>query len=126
MNRIQNNITELTDAAVTGRTIEVPIIFLFKVSEDLNRLYDTFVEQGVISETEQEKEQRVQQYSSAQLEILTGLKALAQAARPPKPKVVEVADPGQGGGGQIQRRPTPQSLPLVPVVDETEEMEEDK
>jgi hypothetical protein len=123
MNRVQKNITALTDTAVAEKTISVPIISLFKVSEDLNRLFDALVEKGVIPETLQEKKQREQEYLAAQRQLLAGLKAIAQAARPPEPKVVEVDEPGQGDDEKIPRAPTPQSLPIVPVVDETEEME---
>jgi hypothetical protein len=55
LNKVQKDITALTDAAVAGKTISVPILSLFKVSEGLNKLYGTLVEEGVIPETPEEK-----------------------------------------------------------------------
>jgi hypothetical protein len=120
LNKVQKDITALTDAAVAGKTIAVPILSLYKVSEGLNRLYETLVEQGIIPETPEEKQQRIQGFISAQREVLGRLKAIAQAAQAQEPKVVEVAPAtAQESRGPIPRPPTPEAKPpVITLADE--------
>jgi dsDNA-binding SOS-regulon protein len=111
MGKVQKDITALTDVAVAQKTINVPILSLYKVSEGLHKLYDTLVDQKVIEESQEEKQERLQRYLTAQREVLLGLKALSQqaAAAPPAPRVVEVApEADDAPPGPIPRQPTPE------------------
>jgi dsDNA-binding SOS-regulon protein len=108
MGKVQKDITSLTDAAVSEKSITVPILSLYKVSDGLHKLYETLVDQKVIEEGQEEKQERLQRYLTAQREVLLGLKTLAQqaSAPPPAPRVVEVAT--DAPDEPLTRAPTPE------------------
>jgi hypothetical protein len=108
LGKVQSDITELTDAAVAANTIAVPVLSLFKVSERLHQLYNLLIDKDVISETPEEKQERLQRYLVGQTEILSKLKAIAQRAAEPRVVVVD-AETGESGGGPITRQPTPEA-----------------
>jgi hypothetical protein len=93
--KVQKSVTTLTEAAIEQKTISIPILSLFKVSESLHQLYDALAEKGVIEETDDEKRERIHKFVSSQKEILTGLKAIAERfqASAQRPRVEEERDP---------------------------------
>jgi hypothetical protein len=99
MGKVQKSVTTLTEAAIDQKTISIPILSLFKVSEGLHRLYDALAEKGVIEETDDEKRNRIHKFVSSQKEILTRLKAIAERGqaervqKPSSPRVEEERDP---------------------------------
>ncbi|OHT00068.1 hypothetical protein TRFO_33302 [Tritrichomonas foetus] len=135
MNRVQRFVTDLTEAAVDQKTIAVPILQLFKVTDALNKLYDALVDTKVIAETKEEKEARVRAYVESQQEIITKLRAVAQQSQAamkaqlveceeeeepeqPAPKVEQLPDQQQPEPEQTtaNRPPTPE--PEVPPQQE--------
>jgi hypothetical protein len=131
MGKVQKSVTTLTEAAIDQKTISIPILSLFKVSENLHRLYDALAEKGIIEETDDEKRERVQRFVSSQKEILTGLKAIAQKAdaqaaaahRAPSPQVEEGEEPppkptATQGDGEAAPAPADEP-PEEPVPDST-------
>ena len=81
MNRVQRFVTDLSEAAVDQKSIAIPIVQLFKVTDALNKLYDALVDTKVIEETKEEKEQRTKNYVEAQQEIISKLRAVAQQSQ---------------------------------------------
>jgi hypothetical protein len=107
MNTVLKQITDLTERAIAEKSIGIPILSVFKTSEALNHLYGTLAEKGIISESDEEKQERIGQYVAAQKAILTKLKEIASRERPPPPgpKVEEVppeaaAAPQTAQGGE--------------------------
>jgi hypothetical protein len=123
LGKVQKDITGLTDAAIAANTIAIPVLSLFKVSEGFNQLFDTLVTENIISETPEEKQERLQRHFTSQKEILAKLKALAQAAGSrPEPKVVVVdAAAGEAPRGPIPRTPTPEPPPPEPSEESAKE-----
>lgn len=80
MNRIQELIMSLTEQAADEKTTQIPVTSIFKTSEKLNQLYDALVEQDIIHETPEERDERIRKYTSAQQEIITHLQEIVTAA----------------------------------------------
>jgi hypothetical protein len=121
MGKVQKSVTTLTEEAIDQRTISIPILSLFKVSESLHRLYDALAEKGVIEETDDEKRERIQKFVTSQKAILVGLKAIAESAqaeraaaeRPPAPRVevVEAPPPRSNAATQGDAEAAPAPAP---------------
>jgi hypothetical protein len=124
LSKVQSDITELTDAAVAANTIAVPVLSLFKVSERLHQLYNLLVDKDVISETPEEKQERLQRYLVGQTEILSKLKAIAQKVAEPKVVVVD-EETGESERRPITRRPTPEPPAVEEGVESGNEGSED-
>lgn len=108
MNHVQKLITDLTEEAVNQKTIAVPILSLFKAAGVINSLYETLSNNGIIQESQEEKQERINTFVSTQQDILTKLREVVQNAQdsqlqeveeedevdnePSKPQVEEVTD----------------------------------
>lgn len=78
MNHVQKLITDLTEEAVNQKTIAVPILSLFKAAGVINSLYETLSNNGIIQETQEEKQERINTFVSTQQDILTKLREVVQ------------------------------------------------
>ncbi|OHT11260.1 hypothetical protein TRFO_19355 [Tritrichomonas foetus] len=102
MNHVQKYITDLTETAVDEKTIAVPVLSLFKVTNALNKLFDTLVSSNIIDETDEEKEVRIRGFIESQQGILNKLREITQNSQDeeeeevePAPKVEEVTEQPQ-------------------------------
>jgi hypothetical protein len=102
MNRVQDFVYELTEAAAEKNALAVPIVSILAVAQSLSKLYDTLVETGNLTETPDEKAARMQNYLVAQKEILALLQATVAAAKakhteaPPPPQDPDAPAAGKG------------------------------
>lgn len=124
MNRIQKYITDITDAAVTQKTISISIIALYKLAESLKQLYDNLADEKVkiINETPEEKEERIRQYAKSQTDILAQLKANLpnQQNTQPKPSPMFTNPPDDAPPPParfVQRPPTPMPNDVNPGLE---------
>jgi hypothetical protein len=114
MNTVLKQITDLTEGAIAQKSIGISILAVFKASETLNRLYGTLSEKNIIEESDEEKQERMSKYVTAQREILMKLKAIA--ARPPEapapaPKVEEVPPKVETAEAGTDAAPAPVANP---------------
>lgn len=107
MNHVQKLITDLTEEAVNQKTIAIPILSLFKAAGVINSLYETLSNNGIIQESQEEKQDRINTFVSTQQDILAKLREVVQSAQdsqlhdveeeeaenePSKPQVEEVTE----------------------------------
>lgn len=78
MNHVQKLVTDITEDAIDQKTIAVPVLSLFKAAGIINSLYDTLSKSGIIQESQEEKEDRIKKFVSAQQDILTKLREVVQ------------------------------------------------
>lgn len=112
MNRVQDLLMTLTESAVDSASTSIPILSLFKVSDQLNQLYDVLSEKGIIEETPEERDNRMTQFVVAQKQILEHLKAMLAAADAEVPEEEEEEE---------EEIPPQPHVTTVEVVDENEE-----
>jgi hypothetical protein len=112
MNTVLKQVTDLTEAAIAQQSIGIPILSVFKASEALNRLLGTLCEKNIIDESDEEKQERMSKYVSAQREILTKLKAIAARPPPaPAPKIEEVSSKVETAEPATDAAPVAESEP---------------
>ena len=120
MNNIQELIMNLTENAVDQRTTAIPVLELFGVSDKLNRLYDALVDQEIISETPEERDQRNQEYVMNQQQILDQLKDMLSAVEEEDANQDEEEDQEPE-----QEQPQEEKQKVVEVTNEEEEAKEE-
>jgi hypothetical protein len=81
MNSVLKQITTLTEKAIDEKSIGIPILSLFKAAEGLNHLYGTLCDKKIITESPEEKQERIEKYVSTQREILTKLREIVNHAQ---------------------------------------------
>jgi hypothetical protein len=106
MNRVQQFVYQLTEAAAEKGALAVPIISILSVTQSLTKLYDTLAETGNLTETPEEKTARLQSYMSAQKEVLALLQATVAAA---KAKTAQEAPPQKPNPPPVEDAPPPKS-----------------
>lgn len=79
LNKIQNDIMNLSEIAIDQQQISIPVISLFKVSESLNSIYGALVNQGIINETKEEFDKRNAIFLTNQSSLLNQLQSILRS-----------------------------------------------
>lgn len=106
MNHVQKLITDLTEEAVNQKTIAIPILSLFKAAGVINSLYETLSSNGIIQESQEEKQDRINTFVSTQQDILAKLRQVVQNAQDSQLHDVEEEDEAQNESAKPQNEVT--------------------